>query len=239
MFRFSEWWSHLFTGSRPKTQKGPMILWNLYNSCAPHTPPAHWLFTSFVSPFAQYHTTGLGERPHGNQHQVLGYGVKAAPSSPHIPLYVACQINVGGELMRVWWWFFSIGPHKAGGRPRDMTLPWTTQLTLHPLCQHPQNLQSPLPFHLPRPHWTSPCPPLVPAVIRLPISRSMANSLLSLSLSLSHRVCQGRPGAWLPGGHSAARLHRLETSRSLFFFHSFFFSFILLSPFFCFPLFTP
>ncbi|RXN21672.1 exocyst complex component 6B-like isoform X1 [Labeo rohita] len=69
-----KWRSRLFTGSRPKAQKGPMALRNLYNSCAPHTPPAHWLFTSFVGPFAQYHATGLGERPHGNRRQVLGYG---------------------------------------------------------------------------------------------------------------------------------------------------------------------
>lgn len=112
----------------------------------------------------------------------------------------------------------------------------------HPVLtphQHPQNHQSPPPIHLPCPHWTSPCPPLVLAVICLPISHSMANSLLSLSFSLSHRVCQGRPGAWLPGGHSAARLHRLETSRSLFFSTLFSFLSFFLPPFFCFLLFTP
>lgn len=75
----------MFTGSRPKAQKGPMALRNLYNSCTPHTPPAHWLFTSVVGPFTKYHATGLGERPHGNRRQASGYGVKAAPSSPHSP----------------------------------------------------------------------------------------------------------------------------------------------------------
>lgn len=228
-----------FPSKGTKRTNGPLKPLQLLRS--PHTP-SPLAFHKFCRPLRSVPHNWFGRTASWESASGFGLRGKGSPLVPTHPLYLACQINVGGELMRVWWWFFSNGQHKDGGRPRDMTLPWTTQLTLHPLCQHPQNLQSPLPFHLPRPHWTSPCPPLVPAVIRLPISRSMANSLLSLSLSLSHRVCQGRPGAWLPGGHSTARLHRLETSRSLFFpllflfFHSSF-PFLLFSP--VYPLTSP
>lgn len=142
----------MFTGSRPKAQKGPMALRNLYNSCTPHTPPAHWLFTSVVGPFAKYHTTGLGERPHGNRRQASGYGVKAAPSSPHSPSIWLVRSTLGRineSLMMI----FSLewaAQSRWQTQRHDSALNHPT--TLHPLCQHPQNLQSPLPFHLPRPH---------------------------------------------------------------------------------------
>ncbi len=208
---------------------------------SPHTP-SPLAFHKFCRPLRSVPHNWFGRAASWESASGFGLRGKGNPCPHTSPLSGLSDQRWGRINESLMMNFFSNGQHKAGGRPRDMTLPWTTQLTLHPLCQHPQNLQSPLPFHLPRPHWTSPCPPLVPAVIRLPISRSMANSLLSLSLSLSHRVCQGRPGAWLPGGHSTARLHRLETSRSLFFplLFLFFYSsfpFLLFSP--VYPLTSP
>lgn len=191
MFRFLEWRSCLFTGSRPKAHKGPMALRNLYNSLTPHTPPAHWLFTSFVGPFAQYHATGLGERPHGNGHQALGFGVKAAPSSSHIPSIWLVRSTLGRINETLMMIFPPNGPHKAGGRPRDMTLLWTTQPTLHPLCQHPQNLQSPHSISPPPPPLnlplSSPCPGCHPSA-NLPVHGEFPALFIPLSFP------QGLPG---------------------------------------------